>query len=81
MLHELEDEYREAQAITTSLTMKGIGSYWELGPICSRNHAWQLADLKKFIKEFLAVLPNDIEQTKEYRRAFQNLHMQLKSKP
>ena len=77
---EFRDEYEEAQSLHSRLVMKGASSY-QIGPVCSRDHAWALEDLKKAAKEFLAVVRDPEVKTSEYCRLKQALHSKLKNTP
>ncbi len=66
---EFMDEYQEAQNLHSRLKRKGVKSPYQIGPVCSRDHAWELEDLKKVMKEFMAVVRK------------QAVHSQLKHAP
>lgn len=77
---EFRKEYEESQSFHIRMVMKGKMTY-EIGPVCSRDHAYNLQDLKKAVRDFLKVLPEPQESTTEYRRLKQALHSQLNHIP
>ena len=77
---EFNNEYEAAQNLHVRVVMKGFQTY-EIGPLCSRDHAWNLEDLKKAVKEFLFVVQDPEVKTKEYCRIKQSLRVQLKHTP
>ena len=78
---EFMDEYQEAQNLHSRLKGKGVKSPYQIGPVCSRDHAWELEDLKKVMKEFMAVVCDPEVKTNDYCRLKQAVHSQLKHAP
>lgn len=78
---EFIDEYKEAQSLNLRLIMKGVKSFYQIGPICSRDYVWALEDLKKTMKEFMAVVCDPEVKTNDYYRLKQAVHSQLKHLP
>lgn len=83
---EFEDEYITSQSLATRMIMKGHSS-WELGPLCTRDHAWNLADLKKAVAEFMKTCEEPHGEfvcalmKKDYQRAKQAVYSRLNQKP
>ena len=83
---EVRDEYETATTLAAHMVQKGH-STWELGPLCTRNHAWQLADLKTAVEALLNTCQEPHGELvcevmkKEYRNAKQAVHSILNRKP
>lgn len=77
---EFSRQYEEAQALHIHMVMNGYMA-WELGPVCSRDHAYALKDLKEVVREFLRFAPTGPDLHPEYQRLKQAVHSQLNSKP
>ena len=77
---EFTNQYHAAQVLATQMVMSGY-STWELGPVCSRDHAYALEDLKRVVREFLKAIPEEHGLSPEYRRMKEAVHLQLDSKP
>lgn len=83
---QLREEYLAAQNLSMRMSRKGH-MVWELGPLCTRDYAWQLADLKKAVEAFMKTCQEPhgdlvCEVTKkEYRSAKQAVHSILNRKP
>jgi hypothetical protein len=77
---EYQKEYVASQNLHDQMVMKGHQTY-EIGPVCSRDHAYNLRDLKAAAAAFLKVLPEPPESTPEYRRLKQSLHSQINQTP
>ncbi len=55
-LHELSEA---AQNLANSMILNGHQT-WELGPLCTRNHADQLRQLKKAVEMHLSITPEPL---------------------
>lgn len=77
---EFQELYEAASDLAVQLTMQGHTTY-EIGPLCSRDHAYQLHELKEAVKAFMKALPPNPNSLPEYRRTQQAVFSILNSKP
>lgn len=78
---ELREQAFKAVRISMEMEVDGHPGPWVLGPLCTRDHAVALEDLKKVMKEFMAVVCDPEVKTSDYCRLKQAVHSQLKHAP
>lgn len=83
---ELQEEYAIAQVLSNRMMKRGF-SVWELGPLCTRDHAWRLTELKNAVEAFMKTAEEPHGELvcevmkKEYRTAKHAVHSILNRKP